>query len=64
MNRFVNDVNRFYRLEVSSIEDYLENIEKSGGKLVTPKTPVGDFGFYAEVLDTENNTIGLWEDKE
>ncbi len=51
-------------IEVSSIEDYLKKIEKSGGKLVTPKTPVGDFGFYAEVLDTENNTIGLWEDNE
>ena len=51
-------------IEVSSIEDYLKKIEKSGGKLVTQKTPVGDFGFYAEVLDTENNTIGLWEDKE
>lgn len=51
-------------IEVSSIDDYLKKIEESGGKLVTPKTPVGDFGFYAEVLDTENNTIGLWEDKE
>ena len=51
-------------IEVSSIEDYLKKIEKSGGKLVTQKTPVGDFGFYAEVLDTENNTIGLWDDKE
>lgn len=51
-------------IEVSSIEDYLKKIEKSGGKVVTPKTPVGDFGFYAEVLDTEDNTIGLWEDKQ
>jgi predicted enzyme related to lactoylglutathione lyase len=51
-------------IEVSSIDDYLKKIEEAGGKLVTPKTPVGDFGFYAEVLDTENNTIGLWEDKE
>ena len=51
-------------IEVSSIDDYLKKIEESGGKLVTPKTPVGDLGFYAEILDTENNTIGLWEDKE
>jgi predicted enzyme related to lactoylglutathione lyase len=49
-------------IEVSSIEDYLKKIVESGGKVVTPKTPVKDFGYYAEIGDTENNVIGLWEE--
>ncbi len=51
-------------IEVSSIDEYLKKIKKSGGKVVTPKTPVKDFGFYAEISDTENNAIGLWQDVE
>ncbi len=51
-------------IEVSSIDKYLKKIEKSGGKVVTPKTPVADFGFYAEISDTENNVIGLWQNME
>lgn len=49
-------------IEVSSIEDYLKKIEKSGGKIITTKSPVKDLGFYAEFRDTENNIIGLWEE--
>ena len=49
-------------IEVSSIDDYLKKIEKFGGKVITPKTPVGDFGFYAEFSDTEGNDVGLWQD--
>ena len=51
-------------IEVSSIDDYLKKIEKSGGKIVTPKTPAGDVGFYAEISDTESNIIGLWQEPE
>lgn len=49
-------------IEVSSIEDYLKKVEESGGKVVTPKTPVKDYGFYAEFSDTENNVVGLWQE--
>lgn len=49
-------------IEVSSIEDYLKKIEKSGGKIITTKSPVKDLGFYAEFRDTENNIVGLWEE--
>lgn len=51
-------------IEVSSIEDYLKKVEQSGGKIVTPKTPVKDYGFYAEFSDTENNIVGLWQEPE
>ncbi len=49
-------------ISVPSIDEYLKKIEKAGGKVVGPKSPVEDFGFYARVADTEGNVIGLWED--
>ena len=38
-------------------------VEEAGGKLLLPKTDIGDFGFYAQVLDTEGNRIGLHSNK-
>jgi uncharacterized protein len=34
-------------------------VEAAGGKLLFPKTSIGDFGFIAHFLDTEGNRIGL-----
>ncbi len=51
-------------INVPSIDDYLKKIEKAGGKIIWKKEPVGDFGFYATIEDTEGNVIGLWEDVE
>lgn len=51
-------------IEVPSIDDYLKKIVKFGGKVVTPKTPVGDMGFYAEFSDSEGNDVGLWQEPE
>lgn len=48
-------------INIPSIDDYLEKVERSGGKVAWPKEPVGDFGLYALVEDTEGNKIGLWE---
>lgn len=48
---------------VSSIDDYLQKVEKAGGKILAPKQTVGDMGFYARVGDTEGNIFGLWENK-
>ncbi len=31
----------------------------SGGKVLQPKTSIGEYGFYALVQDTEGNAIGL-----
>lgn len=31
----------------------------NGGQLIIPKTDIGEFGFFAQVLDTEGNRIGL-----
>ena len=34
-------------------------VERAGGKVVMPKTDIGDPGFIALVVDTEGNTVGL-----
>ncbi|MGI0008831.1 MAG: VOC family protein [Nitrosopumilaceae archaeon] len=48
-------------IQVPSIDEYRKKISNNGGKLILPKMPVGSFGFYARVSDTEGNVIGLWE---
>ncbi|HFU74927.1 MAG TPA: VOC family protein [Arcobacter sp.] len=34
-------------------------VEEAGGKLLFPKTSIGEFGFIAQLIDTEGNRIGL-----
>ena len=34
-------------------------VEKAGGKVFTPKFPIGEYGFCALVTDTEGNMVGL-----
>ena len=49
-------------IKVTDIDQTLEWVAKSGGKVAAPKMPVGDMGFTAYIQDSEGNTIGLWED--
>lgn len=48
---------------VTSIEDTLKGLTELGGKVVLPRTEVGEFGYLALCLDTEGNKFGLWENK-
>lgn len=41
------------------IQNELSRIEKSGGKIVFPKTSIGEHGFISHIIDTEGNKIGL-----
>ncbi|MHA1933143.1 MAG: VOC family protein [Promethearchaeota archaeon] len=50
-------------IEVKSIDDTLEKVEKNGGKLILSKLPIADFAYLAQIHDTEGNLISLWEDK-
>lgn len=34
-------------------------VEKAGGTIVVPKTDIGEFGFFAQCMDTEGNRIGM-----
>ncbi len=38
-------------------------IEQNGGKIITPKFPLGEWGFAAHFLDTEGNRLGLHSEK-
>ena len=48
-------------ISVDSIDDYLNTIEKHNGSVITPNTPMGEFGSYARFKDPEGNVMGLWE---
>jgi predicted enzyme related to lactoylglutathione lyase len=37
--------------------------EQSGGKVMMPKTSIGQWGFIAHLLDTEGNRIGVHSQK-
>jgi len=42
------------------IDDALARVAKAGGKVVLPKTALpGDMGFYAHMIDSEGNRVGL-----
>ena len=42
-----------------NLADKLSKVEKSGGKVVMPKTSIGEDGFMAIFLDTEGNRVAL-----
>ncbi len=43
-----------------NLQIILDKVEKSGGKIIVPKTPHADeSGFFAIFLDTEGNKMGL-----
>ena len=48
-------------VETASIDDSLKAIEKAGGKVVTPKHPIEEWGFMADFADPEGNVLSLWE---
>jgi predicted enzyme related to lactoylglutathione lyase len=38
-------------------------VEKEGGKIIFPKSDIGEFGFFAQIIDSEGNRIGLHSNK-
>ena len=48
-------------INVKNIDEAATTIEKNGGKIIQPRTPVGNFGFAAYFRDTEGNVVGLWQ---
>ncbi len=41
------------------LNNALSKVEKAGGKIVMPKTAIGQNGFMAHLLDTEGNKVAL-----
>lgn len=50
-----------FGVETGSMDETLKAIEKAGGKVVTPKHSIGEWGFMADFADPEGNVITLWE---
>jgi predicted enzyme related to lactoylglutathione lyase len=46
---------------VDSVDAALEKVQRAGGKVVTPATPIPGMGAFARVADTEGNVIGLFQ---
>ena len=38
-------------------------VDEAGGKLLFPKTDIGEFGFFAHFIDSEGNRVGLHSNK-
>jgi predicted enzyme related to lactoylglutathione lyase len=50
---------RVYLSVEGMLDEVLGRVEKAGGKIVQPKTNIGDPGFIAMIEDTEGNVVGL-----
>jgi predicted enzyme related to lactoylglutathione lyase len=48
-------------IEVESCAQRLKDVVAAGGFVVFPEQQIGDMGIYAQVKDTEDNIIGLWQ---
>ena len=48
-------------VETDSIDTTLEAVKTAGGKVVTPKHAIGEWGFMADFADPEGNVMSLWE---
>jgi predicted enzyme related to lactoylglutathione lyase len=48
-------------LQVESTAQRIKDAEAAGGKLVIGPTEVSGMGIYAQVTDSEDNIIGLWQ---
>jgi predicted enzyme related to lactoylglutathione lyase len=47
-------------IQTDDIDSTLAEVEKLGGKTVTPKTEIPDMGWFAVFTDPEGNYIGLF----
>lgn len=44
---------------VDDIEAALERVVQNGGEVLASKTPIGPYGFFATLKDTEGNKVSL-----
>ncbi len=47
---------------VDSVDESVKKAVANGGSVVIPVTPMGDFGRFARVKDTEGNIVGMWQE--
>lgn len=51
-------------VSVASVERAAQKLQKLGGRILMPKTPVPQMGYFVICQDTENNAFALWERNE
>jgi predicted enzyme related to lactoylglutathione lyase len=51
-------------IDVPSLDEYLNKITKSGGKVLTTKNTIPGVGYFAYCRDTEGNTFGVLQSDE
>ena len=44
-----------------SLDPVLARVEAAGGQVILPRTDIGENGFYAFIIDSEGNRVGLHE---
>ena len=52
-----------FGVETDDIDKTLAAIEKAGGKVMTPKHAIGEWGWMADFADPEGNVMALWEQR-
>jgi uncharacterized protein len=62
MQRQMNGQQPVNYVLVTSVQESLDKAGKLGANVLVGRTPVPGMGWFAIVQDTENNTIGLWEE--
>jgi uncharacterized protein len=46
---------------VDSVDSAITSVQKAGGKLVMPKTPIPTIGYFAYCEDPEGNVFGVMQ---
>ena len=49
---------------VPSVDQFVDKVQKLGGKICMPKTAVPQTGYFVICQDTETNIFALWEKNE
>lgn len=49
-------------ISVASVDETLQKAQPLGGKVIVPKTPIPQMGWFAHILDTEGNVFGIIEE--
>jgi predicted enzyme related to lactoylglutathione lyase len=47
-------------VQVDDIDDTLKAVKQKGGRTITKKTPMGQYGFFGYFRDSEGNLMGLY----
>jgi len=57
----IREFARMNYISVDDVNNHCDLIEREGGRIIHPRTPVKGHGWYAVVKDPEGNLFGLWK---